>query len=58
MGCSHVVEVPTGTFNYGGSICFAALSREGIRDAIAQAHPQFRLNYVEPKENPECSTGV
>lgn len=53
-----VPNVPDGTFTYGGSVCFAALEREGLHQAIAQAHPQFRLKYVEPEGNPGCSGGI
>lgn len=45
---SEVQNVPEGLFNYGGSIVFAALTAGGMNDAIAIAHPQFRLRYVEP----------
>lgn len=45
---SEVQNVPDGLFNYGGSIVFAALTASGMNEAIAQAHPQFRLRYVEP----------
>lgn len=45
---SEVQNVPDGLFNYGGSIIFAALTAGGMNRAIAQAHPQFHLRYVEP----------
>jgi phosphate transport system substrate-binding protein len=54
-----VPNVPGGTFSYGGAICFAALQRDGMNAAIAKAHSQFRLRYVEPKTgNPGCTTGI
>lgn len=54
-----VPDVPAGTFNYGGAICFAAMQRDGMNDAIAQAHPQFGLRYLEPEVgNPGCATGI
>ncbi|MCS7226602.1 MAG: PstS family phosphate ABC transporter substrate-binding protein [Gloeomargarita sp. SKYB31] len=45
---ADVPDVPSGTFNYGGSTTFAPLRSERINQAIYQAHPQFRLRYVEP----------
>ncbi|WP_052055909.1 substrate-binding domain-containing protein [Myxosarcina sp. GI1] len=54
-----VPNVPAGIFNYGGAICFAALQRDGMNAAIAHAHPQFLLRYVEPiHSNPGCTTGI
>ena len=53
-----VPNVPDGTFTYGGSVCFAALKREGLHQAIAELHPQFSLKYVEPEGNPGCSGGI
>ncbi len=53
-----VANVPRGIFHYGGSICFAALNREGFNQAISEAHPQFQLRYVEPKGNPGCTEGI
>ena len=55
---SQVTNVPSGIFNYGGSICFAALVREGLHEKIEQAHPQFQLQYLEPEGNPGCSTEI
>jgi phosphate transport system substrate-binding protein len=46
-----VPNVPEGTFNYGGGLVFAALTAHGLNDAITQAHPNFRLRYLEPKDN-------
>lgn len=55
----EVPNVPAGTFNYGGAICFAALQRDGMNTAINDAHPQFQLRYVEPTySNPGCTTGI
>lgn len=51
---SDVVNVPQGIFNFGGSICFAALVREGFHEEITKIHPQFQLRYVEPIANPGC----
>ncbi|MEN9207828.1 MAG: substrate-binding domain-containing protein [Gloeomargarita sp. GMQP_bins_120] len=45
---ADVPDVPSGTFNYGGSTTFAPLRSERINQVIYQAHPQFRLRYVEP----------
>lgn len=56
---SEVPNVPDGLFNYGGAIVFAALTANGMHDAIAQAHPQFRLRYVEPlNHKPGSGAGV
>ena len=51
-------NVPSGTFNYGGSICFAPLVREGFHQAIEKAHPSFELNYVEPTNHPGCGAEI
>jgi phosphate transport system substrate-binding protein len=54
-----VQNVPTGIFNYGGAILFAPLTKYGMNDAIAQAHPEFRLRYTEPmNKNPGSGTGI
>lgn len=55
-----VPNVPKGLFNYGGATCFAAMTAHGMNDAIAIAHPEFRLRYTEPPLNvpPGCSTGI
>ena len=56
---ANVPNVPVGTYNYGGAICFAALQRDGMMSAIALAHPNFQLRYVEPiHSNPGCTTGI
>ncbi len=54
----EVTNVPAGIFTYGGSICFAALAREGLNEAIALSHSEFQLKYVEPKNSPGCTGGV
>ncbi len=55
----EVQNVPTGIFNYGGGIQFAALAKYGMNNAIAQAHPEFRLRYTEPmNKNPGSGTGI
>jgi phosphate transport system substrate-binding protein len=54
-----VKNVPTGIFNYGGGLTFASLKKYGMNDAIAQAHPGFRLRYTEPmNKNPGSGTGI
>lgn len=56
---ANVPNVPVGTYNYGGAICFAALQRDGMNTAISKAHPNFQLRYVEPlNSNPGCTTGI
>ena len=55
----EVPNVPSGLYNYGGGICFAALQRDGMNDAIESAHSQFRWRYVEPKfSNSGCTTRI
>ena len=55
----NVPNVPEGLFSYGGALCFAALQRDGMNAAIAEAHPSFSLRYVEPRaSNPGCTTGI
>lgn len=46
----EVPNVPEGTFNYGGSTSFAALTANGLNEAIAAGHPNFRLRYTEPRD--------
>ena len=56
---AEVPNVPTGTFYYGGALCFAAMQRNGMNRAIEKAHPGFELQYREPQEGkPGCSTGI
>ncbi len=45
---SQVEKVPSGLFNYGGSTTFAPLRSDAVKDAIATAHPEFKLRYTEP----------
>ncbi|WP_017316995.1 PstS family phosphate ABC transporter substrate-binding protein [Mastigocladopsis repens] len=47
----EVPNVPEGTFNYGVSATFAALTAHGLNEAISAVHPNFRLRYTEPKDN-------
>jgi phosphate transport system substrate-binding protein len=55
----EVQNVPTGIFDYGGAFLFASLAKYGMNDAIAQAHPEFRLRYTEPiNKNPGSGTGI
>ena len=54
-----VANVPEGTFKYGGSTTFASLRTKKIVDAIAQAHPNFKLKYSHPeKDRPGSGTGI
>jgi phosphate transport system substrate-binding protein len=48
----EVPNVPAGTFNYGGALLFATLTANGLNEAIATAHPHFRLRYTEPRNEP------
>ncbi len=55
----EVQNVPAGLFSYGGAQAFAALTAKGMNDAIAKAHPQFRLVYTEPlNASPGSGTGI
>ncbi len=54
-----VQNVPAGVFSYGGALPFAALTAKGMNDAIAQAHPQFRLVYADPlNASPSSTAGI
>jgi phosphate transport system substrate-binding protein len=46
----EVPNVPGGTFNYGGGSSFAALTANGLNEAISAAQPNFRLRFTEPKD--------
>ena len=56
----NLKNVPTGTFNYGGSTTFAPLRSDKIVATINQAHPQFKLRYTEPLggKKPGSGTGI
>jgi phosphate transport system substrate-binding protein len=45
---SQIPNVPSGTFNYGGSTTFAPLRSAKILAAFSQAHPDFKLRYTDP----------
>lgn len=47
----EVQNVPDGLFNYTSAQQFAALVSNGMNQAIAQAHPKFRLRFTEPVNN-------
>ncbi|MBV8886511.1 MAG: PstS family phosphate ABC transporter substrate-binding protein [Chroococcidiopsidaceae cyanobacterium CP_BM_RX_35] len=54
-----VPNVPTGTFNYGGSTTFAPLRSQAIVSSINQAHPGFHLRYTAPPVgNPGSGAGI
>jgi ABC-type phosphate transport system substrate-binding protein len=56
---SEVQNVPSGIFNYGGALQFAALASNGMNKAINQAYPGFRLRYTEPlNEKPGSGTSI
>jgi phosphate transport system substrate-binding protein len=46
----EVPNVPSGTFNYGGSSSFAVLTASGLHEAITTVHPNFRFRFIEPKD--------
>jgi len=55
----EVENIPSGLFNYGGSPAFAALTSQGMNNAISTAHPDYRLRYTEPTGgNPGSGTGI
>ncbi|NET50076.1 MAG: phosphate ABC transporter substrate-binding protein [Merismopedia sp. SIO2A8] len=55
---TEVLNVPTGTFNYGGSTTWAPIRRD-IDPLITQAHPSFQLQYTNPFSGaPGSSTGI
>jgi phosphate transport system substrate-binding protein len=47
----EVPNVPEGTYNYGGGSSFAVLTAAGLNEAIAAAHPNFRLRYTQSRDN-------
>jgi ABC-type phosphate transport system substrate-binding protein len=54
-----VRNVPDGLFNYGGGIMFAALTAQGMNDAIIKAHPRFQLRFTDPvNSKPGSGTGI
>ena len=44
---ASVPNVPQGLFTYGGSTTFAPLRSQAIVTAIAEAHPQFKLLFID-----------
>jgi phosphate transport system substrate-binding protein len=52
----EVPNVPQGFFGYGGGYFFAGLTKYGIKDAIARAHPQFQLRLIESHHHSLGST--
>jgi serine/threonine protein kinase len=55
----EIENVPSGLFNYSGAPAFAALNSDLMKDAMIQAHPEFRLRYTEPVNgNPGSGTGI
>ena len=47
----EVQNVPSGLFNYGGSLAsIATLDKHGMNDAIMRNYPGFRLRYTEPPD--------
>ncbi|GAA6618572.1 PstS family phosphate ABC transporter substrate-binding protein [Scytonema sp. NUACC26] len=51
-----VLNIPEGTFNYGGGNTFAALVAQGLHEAIAASHPNFKLRYTESKDGKSGGT--
>ncbi|MEA5617660.1 substrate-binding domain-containing protein [Cronbergia sp. UHCC 0137] len=59
---SDVRNIPTGTFNYGGSTTWATIRRD-VDSVIQNYIPQYRLNYVNPpnisiNNTPGSATGI
>jgi phosphate transport system substrate-binding protein len=55
---AQVENVPTGSFNYGGSTTFAPI-RLVVDSALQTGRPEFRLQYVSPAEGaPSSTTGI
>ena len=55
---AEIKNVPEGTFNYGGSVCFAPLIREEFYNAIEEVHPSFNLNYIESNDSIGCGAEI
>lgn len=56
---SEVPNVPQGLFHYGGATTFAPMRSQAVTSALSQAHPQFKLNYIEPiGGQPGSDTGI
>jgi uncharacterized membrane protein YfcA/ABC-type phosphate transport system substrate-binding protein len=54
-----ILEVPEGDFFYGGSMGAAALRSSNVLNEINQAHPGFRLRYLDPLSiPPDSKTGI
>jgi phosphate transport system substrate-binding protein len=59
LSLANIPNVPNGIFNYGGSTTFAPLRSPDVIAAINQAHPQFKLGYIEPPNGkPGSGTGI
>jgi ABC-type phosphate transport system substrate-binding protein len=54
-----VQSVPKGLFTYASTVTFAAINSRSMDHAIQQAHPEFRLRYLEPiTGNPGSTTSI
>jgi phosphate transport system substrate-binding protein len=53
-----VPNVPTGLFNYGGSIIWAPI-QDSVDSVIQAAHPEFQLRYTPPvNDSPDSGTSI
>ncbi len=53
-----VTDVPTGSFNYGGSTAWAPI-RQLVDSQLQNARPELQLRYVDPaKGSPGSSSGI
>jgi phosphate transport system substrate-binding protein len=54
-----VQSVPKGLFTYTSTVTFASVNSRSMDNAIQQAHPEFRLRYLEPiTGNPGSTTSI
>jgi phosphate transport system substrate-binding protein len=55
----EVFGVPEGQFFYGGTMAAAAMRSPKVVSNISQAHPEFRLRYLDPLNiAPDSTTGI
>lgn len=55
-----VPNVPAGVFSYASATTFAAISANGMNDAISKAYPMFQIRYTEPpqSQNPGSTSAI
>ncbi|MBD2610674.1 substrate-binding domain-containing protein [Nostoc punctiforme FACHB-252] len=53
-----IVDVPSGSFNYGGSTAWASI-RQLVDSQIQSDRPELQLRYIDPiKDSPGSSSGI